>query len=146
MAEKLPPAAPTPPVEQASAIPGAAQSADPAPQGSTESDPTSTVGSVQFRAGSTEVRLGRKFKLTRPQLSIAARTDLMTRARPVVVLKISIDETGKVVSASVYRSSGSIHIDQPCQLAAYEWWFEPLKDKSGKPQKDVILFAISFIG
>jgi TonB family protein len=63
-----------------------------------------------------------------------------------VVLKISIDETGKVISASVYRSSGSIHIDQPCQLAAYEWWFEPLKDKSGKLQKDVILFAISFVG
>jgi hypothetical protein len=26
----------------------------------------------------------------------------------------------------------------------YEWWFEPLKDKSGKPIPDTLLFTIGF--
>ena len=71
--------------------------------------------------------------------------DLMTRASPMLVLKIHVDETGKVTSADVFRSSGSADVDQPCKLAAYNWWFEPAKDKAGKPIKDVILFAIRFI-
>jgi TonB family protein len=147
---------PTPPApQQASAVPsgvdqqlpaqpGADKAADPAPQGSTESDPSSTRGFAEFRAGSTSVRLGRKFKLTRPRLSLASINDLMAVASPTVVLKLTIDESGNVISADVYRSSGSTNVDQPCQLAAYNWWFEPTKDKSGKPIKDVILFTIRF--
>lgn len=118
---------------------------DPAPQGSTESDPISTVGSVEFRGGSTEVRLGRKYRLTRPRLSLAAQVDLITLPSPVVVLKLKIDPTGKVTSAEIYRSSGSNEIDQPCKLAAYDWWFEPARDRDGKAVEDVILFAIRFI-
>jgi TonB family protein len=129
---------------QLPAQPGADKAADPAPLGSTESDPTSTRGFAEFRAGSTSVRLGRKFKLTRPRLSLASINDLMAVASPTVVLKLTIDESGNVISADVYRSSGSTNVDQPCQLAAYNWWFEPTKDKSGKPIKDVILFTIRF--
>jgi TonB family protein len=130
--------------QQLPAQPGADKAADPAPQGSTESDPSSTRGFAEFRAGSTSVRLGRKFKLTRPRLSLASINDLMAVATPTVVLKLTIDESGNVISADVYRSSGSTNIDQPCQLAAYNWWFEPTKDKSGRPIKDVILFTIRF--
>ncbi|HVT90001.1 MAG TPA: TonB family protein [Tepidisphaeraceae bacterium] len=125
--------------------PGASASADPAPQSSTESDPVSTVGGVDFRPGSATVRLGRKYKLTRPHLTLAARADLMTGAQPAVVLKIKIDSTGKVINAEIFRSSGSSSVDQPCKLAAYEWWFEPPKDAAGNPTGDVILFAIRFI-
>ncbi|HEY7089106.1 MAG TPA: TonB family protein [Tepidisphaeraceae bacterium] len=130
---------------QAQATPGAEHSADPAPMADTESDPVSSVGGVEFKRGSTEVRLGRKYKITRPRLSLAGEADLMGKASPFLVLKIKIDETGKVTSADIYRSSGSNEVDQPCKLAAYNWWFEPAKDKAGKPVKDVILFAIRFI-
>lgn len=138
-----PPVAPRPPTP--ATPPGAAASADPAPQGSTESDPVATVGSANFRPGSTDVRLGRQHKIIRPRLSLAARADLMTLRNPTVVLKINTDETGKVTAVQVYRSSGSNDIDQPCKLAAYQWWFEPPKDRVGNPTKDVILFAIHFI-
>ncbi|HWP41462.1 MAG TPA: energy transducer TonB [Tepidisphaeraceae bacterium] len=118
--------------------------ADPAPMAPSESDPLTIQGSAEFRPGRTEVRIGRKHKLTRPRLSLAARADLMALASPTVVLKLTIDPAGRVVSASVYRSSGSNEVDQPCKLAAYDWWFEPARDPSGQPTWDVILFSIRF--
>jgi TonB family protein len=140
-----PPMPPAPPSADTTGTPGAPTAADPAPLGDSESDPTTTVGGAEFRRGYTQVRLGRKHKITRPHLSIAAYSELMTKALPTVVLKLKIDETGKVISADIYRSSGSTDVDQPCKLAAYNWWFEPLKDKAGKPSSDVILFTIRFL-
>jgi TonB family protein len=139
--------APTPPTPKGDPgqQPGASSAADPAPMGDSEIDPVSTMGSVEFSAGSAKVRLGRKTKLTRPRLSLAAQTDLMTMPTGSVLLRIKIDSTGKVISAEVARSSGNPIVDQPCKLAAYNWWFEPLKDKMGQPTKDVIMFAIRFI-
>ena len=61
-----------------------------------------------------------------------------------VVLELQLDETGQVISATVIKSSGSNSIDEPCKLAAYSWWFEPAKDATGKPIKDVIKFTIKF--
>lgn len=131
--------------EAAAATPGAPVAADPAAQGESESDPVSTIGAADFRRGATKVQLGRGHKITRPHLSIAAQADLFQLTNPLLVLKIKTDATGKVTSAEVYRSSGSNSVDQPCKLAAYNWWFEPPKDKDGKPKPDVILFAIRFI-
>jgi TonB family protein len=142
VAEAATPAAP-PPAADSPAAAGA--SADPAPQAESESDPTSTVGSAEFRPGATDVQIGRKVKLTRPRLSLAAKADLVTQRTRSLVLKLKLDETGKVTSAEVFRSSGSLAVDQPCQIAAYSWWFEPLKNPEGKPIKDVILFTIRFI-
>jgi TonB family protein len=145
---EIPRPPPSPPAQasaESSGQAGAATAADPAPLGESESDPTTTVGGAVFRHGHMEVRLGRKHKITRPRLSIAARSDLMTRASPVVVLKIRLDPAGNVTHADIYRSSGSIDIDQPVKVAAYNWWFEPLKDPTGRPVNDVILFAIRFM-
>jgi TonB family protein len=55
-----------------------------------------------------------------------------------------MDASGNVTSAKVYRSSGSYLVDQPCVLAAYDWWFEPPLGKDGRPRQDVILFEIRF--
>jgi len=123
---------------------GDSPAADPAPMAQSESDPLTIQGSAEFRPGRIEVRIGRKHKLTRPRLSLAARADLMALASPTVVLKLTIDPSGKVVSATVYRSSGSNEVDQPCKLAAYDWWFEPARDAAGRPAWDVILFSIRF--
>jgi TonB family protein len=124
---------------------GARSSADPAPLADSESDPTGVIGSATFRPGATDVQIGRKSRLTRPRLSLAAKADLTTERTRSLVLRLKLDETGKVTSAEVYRSSGSIAVDQPCQIAAYSWWFEPLKNSEGTPVKDVILFTIRFI-
>src|SRR5207248_363837 len=105
-----------------------------APQGESDSDPITTVGTADFRMGSMDVRIGRKFKLTRPHFSLAGETDLYRFRVTIVILKLKIDETGKVTSSTIFRSSGSISIDQPCVLASYGWWFEPLKDEAGKPR------------
>lgn len=130
-----------PPTEQ----PGASESADPAPPGRLESDPTTLEGGAEFRAGGTRVRLGRAAKITRPRMNLAARADLMNGAGSFIVLKLTTDITGNVTNAEVYRSSGSNNIDQPCKLAAYNWWFEPPKDSQGKPVDDVFLFSIRFL-
>ena len=37
-----------------------------------------------------------------------------------------------------------VEADQPCLVAMYEWWFEPLKDKNGRAIPEVTLFTISF--
>ena len=33
---------------------------------------------------------------------------------------------------------------EACRIAAYQWSFDPSKDKDGKPVKDVIPFKIGF--
>ena len=48
------------------------------------------------------------------------------------------------MGVQVLKSSGSRDIDQACKVAAYQWWLEPTKDKSGKPIKDVVPFTIGF--
>ena len=134
------------PGQQAAAAPPVVQSAaQPAPQGDSDADPITTVGSVEFRRGSTNVRLGRNHKIIRPRLSLDAQQDLLTLAAPIVVLKLKLDETGHVTSATIFRSSGSTSVDEPVKIAAYKWWFEPAKNSAGKPIKDVILFTVGFI-
>jgi TonB family protein len=137
------PQAPTQPQQPAQA---SAQSAGaPMPQGDSESDPITVAGSAVFQHGYAKVRLGRGHKITRPRLSLAAQADLLTLPQPIVVLKLKIDETGHITSATIFRSSGSNSIDEPVKLAAYNWWFEPAKDQTGKPVKDVILFTVGFL-
>ncbi len=61
-----------------------------------------------------------------------------------VTLRVRIEPDGKVGSVNVFKSSGSNEIDQPCLVAMYEWWFEPLKDKRGVAVADTILFTLNF--
>jgi TonB family protein len=116
----------------------------PAPQGDSDSDPFTVVGTLEFRPGSTKVQCGRKHKITRPRLSWDTVYDFQGMTSASVTLELQLDETGQVISATVIKSSGSASIDQPCRIAAYSWWFEPAKDPTGKPIKDVIKFTIKF--
>lgn len=113
--------------------------ADPAVMSPSESDAFSTLGGIEFRDGRIESRLGRAFKSVRPQLSLAARIDLMSLAERRIVLKIAIDATGKVTGVDVMRSTGSDLVDQPVRLAMYEWWFEPVGG-----QAETLLVPISW--
>lgn len=128
----------------ASSAGGAVPAGDPAPMSESDSDPFSRIGSAEFRPGKVDVKLGRKFKITRPRLLLAGRNALLAFRFPSLVLKIDIDETGKVTAVDVLRSSGSNEIDQPCQLAAYDWWFEPSRNAEGQPVADVIFFTIQW--
>jgi TonB family protein len=118
--------------------------ADPAPQGDSEVDPFSVLGSAEFRAGKVTVRAGRQVKTRRPKIQLAGMVDLFENSQAQVVLRVSVDATGKVTDAQVSRSSGSNELDQPCRVAMYEWWFEPKKSADGKPIPDVFQFAINF--
>lgn len=122
--------------------PGPAIAADPAPQGESETDPVSMIGSVEFRRGSTVARLGRKHKLTRPRLTLGTKVDLMTMGTTVLVLKLRTDPAGNIVSAEVVHPSGSPDVDQLFRVTAYDWWFEPPKNDSDQPIADTFLFTI----
>ena len=142
-----PPTTPAPasPVN-GSPTPGAVQqpAADPARMADSESDPFSKLGTVTFTEGALEIRFGRKVKTRKPKLLIAGQIDLLSLQRAKVVLKIDIDETGKVTSVHVIKSSGSNEIDQPTRVAVYDWWFEPKKDPSGVAVADQVQFTIGW--
>ncbi len=131
---------------RAPGAPGApVPSADPAPQSDSESDPFSSLGSVDFRPGRVLVRAGRKVKTVRPRLTEAGKWDLAASMEtPYLMFKVKIDETGKVTSVDLMKSSGSNNIDLPVRRAIYEWWIEPPKDKDGKPTADVMTWTISY--
>jgi TonB family protein len=119
--------------------------ADPAQPSDSESDPFARIGSANLlRDGKLEVQFGRKVKTVRPKVPLVGQIDAFAMVNPSVTLKVNIDPTGKVTHAMIHKSSGSNEIDQPCLIAMYEWWFEPLKDKSGRPIPDSLLFTISF--
>jgi TonB family protein len=127
--------------------PGVAQpSADPLPENDSDSDPFSRIsGTIVFHDGRLNVRMGRKIKTTRPQVHIAGQIDLWTLNNPTVVLEVHIATTGKVTDVKIAHSSGSNQIDEPTRLAVYDWWFEPARNKSGKPINDVIFFSVQFL-
>lgn len=117
---------------------------DPAPKTDSESDPFSMTGSAVFRAGRVDARFGRKVKTVRPRLELAGQYDLLSLPSPSVIMKVRADESGRVRNVEIVKSSGSSEVDQPCQLAMYEWWFEPPKDKAGKPQPAEMTWTISW--
>ena len=137
-------AVPTSPA--ASATGGAAgapiPAADPAADTGLESDPFAKTPGVEFRNGKVEARSGRQVKPVRPRLTEASRRDLLSLQFPTVLLKVRIDDTGKVQDVKVLRGSGSEAIDMPVYRAMWQWWFEPPKNKDGKPLPDVQLVAI----
>jgi protein TonB len=102
----------------------------------TESMPFAKANSASFRNGKMESRDGRKVKTTRIQLGLAGEADAASLVDPSVVLGVTVDATGNVQNVIVLRSSGSNNIDQPYQRAVYNWWFEPSKDKEGRPLAD----------
>jgi TonB family protein len=120
---------------------------NPLPQSDSESDPFSRIsGNITVpRVGRLNPRLGRKVKTTRPQVNIAGELDLFALNNPTVVLEVHIAPTGKVTDVKIAHTSGSNAIDEPTRVAVYDWWFEPAKDKLGKPVSDVIFFTVQFL-
>ena len=123
----------------------AAAHPDAAPMTDSESDPFSMVGSAEFRPGKVVARFGRKVTTVRPRLSLAGQYDLLSLANPSVLLRVRADETGRVREVKIARSSGSNEVDQPCKLAMYEWWFEPPRDKGGRPLASEMLWTMTWM-
>ena len=142
------PAAPAPSTTRPSAKEPLAKTghtaSDPAPISDSESDAFSTTGAAVFRNGKLEARFGRKVKTVRPRLNLAGQYDLLSLPSPSVIMKVRADQTGRVRNVEILKSSGSGEVDQPCQLAMYEWWFEPPTDKSGKPQPAEMTWTIAW--
>ena len=120
-------------------------SADPAQESDSESDPfLKRHGSLVVRDGKVDVQFGRKVKTTVPRLGIAGQLALTELEDPTIVFKISIEPSGAVSSVEFVHKTGRITVDEPCKEAIYNWWFEPAKDKSGKPVADVVLFTVTW--
>jgi TonB family protein len=133
----------TPAASATGGPPGApVPAADPAADTGLESDPFAKTPGVEFRNGKVEARSGRQVKPVRPRLTEASRRDLLSLQFPTILLKVRIDDTGKVQDVKVLRGSGSEAIDMPVYRAMWQWWFEPPKSKDGKPLPDVQLVAI----
>jgi TonB family protein len=116
--------------------------ADAAEDTGLESDPFSRIPGVEFHNGKVEARSGRQVKPVRPRLTEAGRRDLLALQFPTILFKVRIDPSGNVQDVKVLRGSGSEAVDMPVYRAMWQWWFEPPKDKQGKPQADVQLVAI----
>jgi TonB family protein len=128
-------------------VPGpAVAAADPAPMSESESDAFSRVLNVSVpRNGKITARRGREFKSVKPRLELKGWLDITSLRDPSVVMRVKVDETGKVMDVRVIKSSGSENIDLPTTLAMYKWWIEPGKDKQGKPVPDVVVITFSFL-
>ncbi|HZZ44102.1 MAG TPA: TonB family protein [Tepidisphaeraceae bacterium] len=143
LASTTPP--PSLPQVDAGGTPGhAAPSADPAPQSDSEYDAFNKVANIEFSNGRVEAQFGRRIKTVRPKLLLSAQYEIFAQENPRVLLSANVDSTGHVTKAEIYQSSGSEDLDQPCLVALYDWWFEPPKDKHGKPLPDVVVVAITF--
>jgi TonB family protein len=124
---------------------GGGAAGDPAPMSESESDAFSRMGSISVRNGRVEARLGRNFKSVKPRLSLKGELDAISIAKPIVEMKVLVDESGRVIDVKVLRSSGSNEIDLPTTTAMYKWWIEPARDRQGKAIKDVILVTFSYL-
>jgi TonB family protein len=132
--------------EESGGRPGKAApaAADPAPMSESEADAFGKVVDVEFRNGRMEAQTGRRIKTVRPKLLLSAQYELISQDDPRVLLTAKVDATGHVTKVDIYQSSGTPDLDQPCLVALYDWWFEPPKDKDGKPMPDVVVVAITF--
>lgn len=133
-----------PPAASATRSEASAQNSAGGKASTSDSDAFSTEGSAEFRPGRVKAAFGRRVKTVRPKLSLAGQFDLLGNVVPQVELRVRVDDTGTVRHVSVEKSSGSSQIDEACQLAMYEWWFEPPRDGSGKPMASELHWTISF--
>lgn len=126
----------------ASAGGGGGPPGDPAPRADSDSDAFSRAGSVIFRPGRVDAQLGCRVKAVKPRLTVKALVDLASLENPAVVMKVSVDETGKVTDVALLRSSGSNEIDLPVMLAMYSWWIEPPRDQHNRPRPHTRIIAV----
>lgn len=116
----------------------------PGASATSDSDAFSTEGATEFRPGKVTAAFGRRVKTVRPKLTLAGQYDLLGMAVPKVVLDLRVDETGRVRHVSIAQSSGSSQIDEACELAMYEWWFEPPRSSTGEALPCELRWTISF--
>ena len=94
---------------------------------------------VVWKDGKVEARDGRKVKSVRPKLTDAGRIALEGMEQRVIIVAVHIDETGSVTAVDFLRKSNMPEVDLPHYRCAFDWWFEPSKDKSGQPKPDVLV-------
>jgi hypothetical protein len=122
----------------------AAAPGDPALRGRSDSDPFSTTADATFRDGREDVRLGFRYRITKPHILLKGWVDSHFVDSRTLTLLLVCDTKGNVISATVLKSSGSQDIDEPSRLEAYNWWFEPPKDAKGNPQQRSFPFTLRY--
>ena len=94
---------------------------------------------IIYRDGKVEARDGRKVKTVKPKLTEAGMLALQAMDTPIIIIEVKIDENGKVTDADYLRRSNKPEVDLPHLQAAYEWEFEPSRDKNGHPHPDTLI-------
>jgi TonB family protein len=122
----------------------AAAPGDPAQRGRSDSDPFSTTADATFRDGREDVRLGFRYRITKPHILLKGWVDSFFIGSHTVTLELTCDTKGNVINVTILKSSGSTDIDEPSRLEAYNWWFEPPKDAKGTPQQRVFPFTLRY--
>jgi TonB family protein len=126
----------SPTVTQSIANQGHGPSGDVGHRSESESDPFSDHPTFIYRDGKLESRDGRKVTTKRPKFTPAGTLALQAMDKPVFIVEFQIDEKGKVTNAELLNPSNKPEVDQPHLRAAYEWQFEPARDKNGHPRAD----------
>ena len=136
-AQPAPQQPPAPPQQQAS------NGGKPQEHSDRDSDLFAKQSALEYRDGQVVARSGRELKFARPEENLAADVDSATIEFPAhIKMHIQLDATGHVRYVAILHSSGSASIDRTFELATYASWFEPAKDRSGKPIPDEIDFDI----
>lgn len=110
-----------------------------------ESDEFSDQTPIVYHNGKVEAREGLKVRTVKPKLTAAGEEALAGMDVPVIIIKVNVDEQGNVTDADYIRRSNIAEVDQPHMRAAYEWHFEPTRDKSGRPHRDSHIIAFNWI-
>jgi hypothetical protein len=139
---KTPPQQPQP---QTFASPGHGRAGEVGTLSDSESDEFSDQTPIVYRNGKVEAREGLKVRSVKPKLTAAGEEALAAMDVPVIIIKVNVDEQGNVTDADYIRRSHIAEVDLPHMRAAYEWHFEPTRDKSGRPHRDSHIIAFNWI-
>lgn len=139
-----PPAPPRPPAAPAASPTAAPDAGRPAEHTDRDSDLFAKETSIEYRDGRVVAQSGREIKFARPRDNLAAIVDTATIPFPAILtMRIRVDEQGRVRNVRIVHSTGSSSLDRVYELATYESWFEPLKDKAGRPIADESSFTMT---
>lgn len=116
--ERRPVTPPTPPVNAGNAGSPTPVVGDAGVQSDRESDAFSIRRSAEYRQGKIDVGEGLELRTKKPQISLT--TQLTVTPRPMLI-RFSLNKTGKVIAAKIIEHSGNGEIDEQVLGAIFAW-------------------------
>ena len=92
------------------------------PVGDAESTPTDTFDAVEVVPGEVLVTRGVEINPARPRFSAVSLVSSVVRSPEV---RITFDNTGRVIDADLITSTGSANVDFPIRNSLFRWTARP---------------------